>query len=128
MAVQRTTTPLPRPARVANVRAPARRISEPSLPLALGVPGLLPPPAPTAAEGLTGRCVTTVSSPGTSPLSAQIKLAGCLLRVEQEDGRFVLHEMQTRDQEQGGVLAPVFQNGKLVRKEGLSTIRARLAG
>ena len=51
-----------------------------------------------------------------------------LLRVEQEGGRFVLHEMQTRDQEQGGVLAPVFQDGKLVRKESLSTIRARLAG
>ena len=50
-----------------------------------------------------------------------------LLRVERDGGRFVLHELQTREQEMQGLLQPVFRDGKVVRKEGLATIRARLA-
>ena len=51
-----------------------------------------------------------------------------LLRVEQEGDRFVLHEMQTREQEAGGLLEPVFRDGTLVRRETLAAIRARLGG
>ncbi len=50
-----------------------------------------------------------------------------LLRVEREGGRFVLHELQTREQEAAGLLQPVFRDSMVVRKEGLSAIRARLA-
>ncbi len=49
-----------------------------------------------------------------------------LLRVEQEDGRFVLHEMQTRAQEAQGLLQTVFEDGRMVRMEGLETLRRRL--
>ena len=49
-----------------------------------------------------------------------------LLRVEQEDGRFVLHEMQTREQEAQGLLQTVFEDGRMVRMEGLETLRRRL--
>ena len=50
-----------------------------------------------------------------------------LLRVEQDRGRFVLHELQTREQEAQGLLQPVFRDGEVVRMEGLGAIRARLA-
>ncbi|MGI3776784.1 MAG: nicotinate phosphoribosyltransferase [Janthinobacterium lividum] len=49
-----------------------------------------------------------------------------LLRVEEEDGRFVLHEMQTREQEAQGLLRTVFEDGRMVRMEGLRTLRHRL--
>lgn len=49
-----------------------------------------------------------------------------LLRVEQEGDRFVLHEMQTREQEQKGLLQPVFRDGIMTRIESLETIRKRL--
>ena len=49
-----------------------------------------------------------------------------LLRVEQENGRFVLHEMQTREQEGMGLLQTVFEDGRMVRMEGLGTLRSRL--
>ena len=50
-----------------------------------------------------------------------------LLRVELEGDRYVVHEMQTRVQEGNGLLKPVFKDGAMVRLEGLSTIRNRLA-
>jgi nicotinamide phosphoribosyltransferase len=49
-----------------------------------------------------------------------------LLRVEHDGDRFVLHELQTREQEAQGLLQPVFENSKMVRMEGLSVLRARL--
>ncbi len=49
-----------------------------------------------------------------------------LLRVEQEDGRFVLHELQTREEEAQGLLQTVFEDGHMVRMEGLSALRRRL--
>ena len=51
-----------------------------------------------------------------------------LLRVEQENGSFVLHELQTREQEGHGALQTVFEDGRMVRMEGLSTLRQRLWG
>ena len=60
-------------------------------------------------------------------MAARIKnSARGLLRVEQEDGAFVLHELQTWEQEGQGLFETVFEDGRLVRSEGLSTVRARL--
>ena len=50
-----------------------------------------------------------------------------LLRIEQENGHFVLHETQTEAEEQRGLLQPVFHDGRMVRHETLHDIRARLA-
>ena len=49
-----------------------------------------------------------------------------LLRVEQEGGHFVLHELQTREQEGQGLLQTVFEDGRMVRMEGLAMLRKRL--
>lgn len=49
-----------------------------------------------------------------------------LLRVERQDGHFVLHEMQTREQEGQGLLQTVFEDGRMVRMESLSVLRSRL--
>lgn len=49
-----------------------------------------------------------------------------LLRVKREDGGYVLHEMQTWQQEAGGALEPVFQDGVILRFDSLATIRKRL--
>jgi nicotinamide phosphoribosyltransferase len=52
-----------------------------------------------------------------------------LLRVEADDELgFVLHEMQSWEEEGRGVLEPVFKDGKLLRFETLDTIRNRLLG
>ena len=56
------------------------------------------------------------------------KSAKGLLRVEKEGDDFVLHEMQTPEQEQTGALRPVFRDGKIENEETLSTIRQRLRG
>lgn len=58
--------------------------------------------------------------------SGMKKSAKGLVRVEKEGNDFVLYEQQTREQEQQGVLTPVFVNGKVVRKETLAEIRHRL--
>ena len=49
-----------------------------------------------------------------------------LLRVEFEDGNFVLYEQQTKEQEEQGCLKTVFENGKLIVNESFDTIRNRL--
>lgn len=54
------------------------------------------------------------------------KSARGLLRVEYEDGKFVLYDQQTREQEKQGCLREVFRDGKLLIDENLSTIRERL--
>ena len=56
------------------------------------------------------------------------KSANGLLRVEYEDDRFVLYDKQTWEQEAGGLLQPVFCDGKMLRMESLNTIRDRLHG
>lgn len=54
------------------------------------------------------------------------KSAKGLLRVEYEDGQFVLYDQQTREQEQQGCLREVFRDGNLLIDESLATIRERL--
>lgn len=53
--------------------------------------------------------------------------AAGLIRVEERDGTYVLHDRQTREQEAGGALQPVFQDGRLLREQSLAGIRARLS-
>lgn len=54
------------------------------------------------------------------------KSAKGLLRVEQENGIFVLHDRQTEEQEKQGALQVVFENGKLNYEVSLAEIRAKL--
>jgi len=54
------------------------------------------------------------------------KSAKGLLRVEEENGTFVLYDQQTWEQEASGALQTVFLDGKLVRKESLAEIRRRV--
>jgi len=56
------------------------------------------------------------------------KSAKGLLRVEKEGDDFVLHEMQTPEQEKTGALRPVFHDGKIENEETVATIRQRLKG
>jgi nicotinamide phosphoribosyltransferase len=49
-----------------------------------------------------------------------------LLRVEYDGNHYVLHEMQTEEQEKGGMLQSVFKDGKILRYESLVEIRDRL--
>ena len=49
-----------------------------------------------------------------------------LLRVDKVDGEYVLRQQVTPEEEQGGELVPVFENGKLLKFQTLSEIRARV--
>ena len=51
-----------------------------------------------------------------------------LLRVEFDGTDFILHEMQSREQEHEGLLEEVFCDGVLYRDEHYADIRARLLG
>ena len=58
-----------------------------------------------------------------------VKKSACgLIRVEKENDHYVLYDHQTKEQENGGELKPVFLNGKMVRNETLAEIRNRLHG
>ena len=54
------------------------------------------------------------------------KSAVGLLRVEKIDGSYVLFDRQTEEQEARGLLEVVFKDGKLIRRQTLAEIRARL--
>ena len=54
------------------------------------------------------------------------KSAKGLLRVEKEDGKFVLYDQQTWEQEAQGELQTVFKDGKLVNETSLAEIREHL--
>lgn len=54
------------------------------------------------------------------------KSARGLIRVEFEDGRFVLHDQQTWGEENKGLLETVFLDGTLLRAQTLTDIRNRL--
>ena len=54
------------------------------------------------------------------------KSAKGLLRVEEEGGTYVLYDRQTEAQEAQGALEVVFEDGKLIKDQSLSEIRARL--
>lgn len=49
-----------------------------------------------------------------------------LLRIELEDGKYVLYDQQTWMQEQQGCLETVFKDGNLVKEWTLDEIRKRL--
>jgi nicotinamide phosphoribosyltransferase len=51
-----------------------------------------------------------------------------LLRVDLEQGKLVLHDQQTEEQENQGLLEEVFLNGKLSKLCSLKEIRARIEG
>jgi nicotinamide phosphoribosyltransferase len=58
-----------------------------------------------------------------------IKKSACgLIRVEKENGHYVMHDHQTWEQEVQGLLATVFEDGKLIRFQTLADIRERLHG
>lgn len=54
------------------------------------------------------------------------KSARGLLRVELEDGKYVLYDQQTEEQSDQGELRTVFMNGQIQNEETLPTIRRRL--
>ncbi len=54
------------------------------------------------------------------------KSARGLVRIEKEDGEYVLHDEQTWAQEAGGELKEVWRDGKLLVDHTLSDIRARV--
>lgn len=54
------------------------------------------------------------------------KSAKGLVRVEYENGDFVLYDQQTREQEKQGLLAPVFCNSTVVSSQTLNQIRETL--
>lgn len=49
-----------------------------------------------------------------------------LLRVESDGKTLILHDRQTKEQEEQGVLETVFADGKLTKSQSLSQIRARV--
>lgn len=55
------------------------------------------------------------------------KSAKGLICIEREDGKLVQHDMQTREQEQEGLLQVIFEDGKLYNEQTLSDIRAVIA-
>jgi nicotinamide phosphoribosyltransferase len=55
------------------------------------------------------------------------KSAKGLLRIEREHGELVQYDMQTREQEEAGLLQVVFENGKLYNKQTLKGIRDLVA-
>jgi nicotinamide phosphoribosyltransferase len=58
--------------------------------------------------------------------SGEKKSACGLVRVEKVDGRYVMFDRQTVEQEQQGCLLPLFENGRLLRHTSLQAIRERL--
>lgn len=55
------------------------------------------------------------------------KSARGLLRVERENGNYVLYDRQNRYDERRGELQPVFFNGKMERVDSLDMVRGRVA-
>lgn len=58
--------------------------------------------------------------------SGMKKSARGLLRVEYDNGKFVLYDRQTENTERAGLLQTVFENGVQYNKQGLDEIRNRL--
>jgi len=70
-----------------------------------------------------GKGVDVFKDPKTD---SKKKSAKGLLKVELENGKYVLYDQQTPEQEQQGELKTVFLNGELVRETSLSEIRERV--
>ena len=70
-----------------------------------------------------GKGVDVFKDPKTD---SKKKSAKGLLRIEKENGKFVLYDQQTPEQEQQGLLETVFLDGKLVKETSLQEIRKRV--
>lgn len=46
-----------------------------------------------------------------------------LIRVEEENGKYVAYDQQSAEQENEGALETVFYNGKLIREQSIAEIR-----
>jgi nicotinamide phosphoribosyltransferase len=55
------------------------------------------------------------------------KSAKGLLRVDMKDGEYVLKDQCTKEEEEGGELKTVFENGQLLVEQSLTEIRERVA-
>lgn len=55
------------------------------------------------------------------------KSAKGLLSVREEEGKLILKDECTWDEEKEGLLQAVFENGKIIREESLSSIRERIS-
>lgn len=73
---------------------------------------------------VNGEAIELFKDPKTD--SGVKKSARGLLRVELEDGEYKLYDQQTWEQEAQGELRTVFEDGKLIIDESLSTIRSRV--
>lgn len=73
---------------------------------------------------INGQAVELFKNPKTD--NGTKKSAKGLLRVELEDGEFVLYDQQTLTQEKFGKLRTVYQNGHFYNVENLDTIKQRL--
>lgn len=71
-----------------------------------------------------GEGISMQKTPKTAATS-KVSAKG-LLRVELEDGKYVLHDQQTPEQEKLGELKTVFLDGKLLHETSLSEIRERV--
>lgn len=56
----------------------------------------------------------------------QRTLSKGLIRIEEENGKYVAYDQQTKDAELQGCLKTVFVDGELVREYSLSEIRERV--
>lgn len=82
--------------------------------------------ATKATSGIiNGKRISIFKNPKTD--SGIKKSATGLLRVEKENGKIILYDNQTEEQEQRGLLECVFLNGKLEKEVSLKEIRERIA-
>ncbi|ALM62213.1 nicotinamide phosphoribosyl transferase [Vibrio phage qdvp001] len=70
-----------------------------------------------------GKGVDVFKDPKTD---SKKKSAKGLLRIEKENGKYVVYDQQTPEQEKQGLLETVFKDGKLLRETSLSEIRERV--
>ena len=73
---------------------------------------------------VNGKEISMQKNPKTAVGSK--KSAKGLLRVEEENGSFVLYDQQTPEQEKQGLLTTVFKDGILVKETSLQQIRDKL--
>jgi nicotinamide phosphoribosyltransferase len=71
----------------------------------------------------SGKGVDVFKDPKTD---SKKKSAKGLMRIELEDGTYVMYDQQTQEQEQQGELKEVFRDGKLLSETSLAEIRERV--
>jgi nicotinamide phosphoribosyltransferase len=73
---------------------------------------------------IQGQSVELVKDPATD--SGTKKSAKGLLRVEKENGKYVLYDQQTPEQEKTGCLETVFKDGEITKFQTITEIRERV--